>query len=67
MSGKPYWGVNHVPVLAEAAVPFTPARGGSLFVVARPSPSVQATNPAVLVRDRPAEDPTAFSQERFGA
>jgi hypothetical protein len=61
MSGKPSSGVDNGPVLAAAAVPSTSSRGRALLVVARPSLSVQVTNQAVSVGDRPEADATAVS------
>jgi hypothetical protein len=65
---KPYWGVDHVPVLAAAVDQATPSSGRALLVVARTSPSVQVTNQAVSLRGTSPEAGTpAVSTERSHA
>jgi hypothetical protein len=52
MSGKPSWGVDNGPALADAADHSTPLRGRALLVVTRPSPTASATNQAAVFGGR---------------
>jgi hypothetical protein len=64
MSGKPSMRVGTVPVLADETDHATPSSARPLRVVARPSPSVQATNPTNSLGGRHAGT-TVFAPERL--